>query len=150
MNDFQLLAAWVGLIGGATGFMALLLQAWNNYFSNPRIKILLTDALDPNKGKSLLSLEVINTGGKSISLNNVGIQYSNKMHSPVNLFPVQDHIGPILPTRLDSHSSLNWYLGRESIINSINDNKFGSKVVAYVNLSTGKRIFSKSYSVIDI
>jgi hypothetical protein len=147
MTDFQLLGTWVGLIGGLAGFIAVLLQARNLYVDAPRIKLKFTYALNPNDGKQFYSLEAINKGSKSITINNVGIRFHNKMHSPFALYSGEDRIGEPLPFRLDSHSAKTWIFGKEATILAVHDLRTEPVIRAYVDLATGRQLVSEKLEI---
>ena len=143
MSNLQTLAAWVGLLGGAAGFISVLLNWWQIRVDSPRIILDLKFAYSTANVKEFCSIEVINKGGKSVTINNVGIRYSNTNHSPFGFFDPSDRLGKSLPFRLDSHSAETWFLGNDSIIAAITEQEIESSIQAYVNLSTGKNKFSK-------
>lgn len=147
MFDVENLGIWVGLIGGFSGFAALFLQGWSTYISAPRVSINLTWALNPNNGKKFLSMEVVNSGGKPITISNVGIRFKNGMHSPFGMYPQSERIGNEFPYRLDSHSSQCWLVSDESTILGIQDLKVEPQIKAYIKLATGKEKVSEELNL---
>ena len=147
MIDLNLFAALVGLIGGFSGFIALFLQGWSTYVDAPRLKVKITRALNPSAPKTYYSIEVINTGGKPITLNNLGVRFENTMHSPFAMFPVEERVGNNFPFRLDSHSSQSWLVSEESTKLAIKELNVTPRIHAYVRLSTGKEINSEKITI---
>ena len=143
MSNLQNLAAWVGLLGGAAGFISVLLSWWQIRIASPRIVVDLKYAYSTVNNKNYFSIEVINRGGKSVTINNVGIRFSNDSHSSFGLFDQTNRVGKILPFRLDSHSAETWLVGFDSTLAAIEEQKIDSAIRAYVNLSTGKNKLSK-------
>ena len=147
MFDLETLAIWVGLIGGFSGFAALYLQGWSTYISTPRVRLQLTFAINPSDGKKFYSVEVINRGGKAVTLNHLGIRFNNKMHSPFMLYPIQERIGDVFPVRLDSHSSKSWLFSEEATKSGIRELSAKPQIRAYLQLATGKEKVSKKVTV---
>ena len=143
MSNLQNLAAWVGLLGGAAGFISVLLNWWQIRIASPRIVVDLKYAYSTVNAKNYFSIEVINKGGKSVTINNVGIRYANKKHSSFGLFDPSHRVGKILPLRLDSHSAETWLVGVEPTMAAIKEQAIKSTIRAYVNLSTGGNKISK-------
>jgi hypothetical protein len=143
MTEFQSLGTWVGLIGGASGFIAVLLQWRSIYVDSPRISIKCTFAISTYDAKQFYSVEVINKGAKSISISNLGLAFENKMHSTFNLYEEVDRLGSSLPFRIDSHSSESWLFGKDATFSAIREMGVKPNFRAYVYLATGKKIFSK-------
>jgi hypothetical protein len=146
--DLDKLGIWVGLLGGFSGFAALYLQGWSTYIATPRVSLQLTFAINPSNGKKFYSVEVVNRGGKPITLNNLGIRFNNEMHSPFMLYPIQERIGDIFPVRLDSHSSKSWLFGEEATKSGVRDLKADPEIRAYLQLATGKEKVSKKLTVL--
>ena len=147
MFDLKNLGVWVGLLGGFSGFVALFLQGWSTYISSPRVNIKLTFAISPADGKKYYSIDVINSGGKPITINNIGIRYENKLHSPFAMYPNNERIGNNFPFRLDSHSSQCWLVSEESTKSGILEMKAQPKIQAYLQLATGKEKVSEVLSI---
>jgi hypothetical protein len=147
MFNLETLSIWVGLFGGFSGFAALFLQGWSTYISTPRVNVFLTSALNPRDGKLFFSIDVVNSGGKPITLNNIGIRFKNGMHSPFALYPQDERLGVEFPYRLDSHSSQSWLVSQVSTKIGIQDLNVDSQIQAYINLATGKEKVSE---VLDI
>jgi len=143
MFNLQNLAAWVGLLGGAAGFISVLLSWWQIRIASPRITIDLKYAYSTVNAKNYFSIEVINKGGKSVTINNVGIRFANNNHSSFGLFDPSHRVGKILPFRLDSHSAETWLVGIDPTMAAIKEQAIKSTIRAYVNLSTGKNRLSK-------
>ena len=143
MFTLQNLAAWVGLLGGAAGFVSVFLNWWQIRVESPRIVVDLKYAYSTLNAVNYLSIEVINRGGKSATINNVGIRYSNNFHSPFGLFDPSQRVGKVLPFRLDSHSAETWLVGVDPTLVAIKEQAINNTIRAYVNLSTGKNKFSK-------
>ena len=149
MINTQSLGAWTGLIGGASGFLALFFQFWFTFHNRPRVSLKVTFAINPSTQKNFYSIEVVNKGAKSITLSNIGVTFSNKMHSSIGLFQPEDRNGKGLPHRLDAYSSETWLVGKEAIKSVIIDLKVEKKVVFYVSLATNKKINSKKIEIIN-
>ncbi len=147
MFKLESLGIWVGLIGGFSGFAALFLQGWSTYISTPRVSLQLTFAINPSDGKKFYSIEVINRGGKPITLNNLGIRFNNNMHSPFGLYPLHERIGDVFPVRLDSHSSKSWMLGEDATKSGIRELHVEPEIRAYLQMATGKEKVSKVLTV---
>lgn len=150
MNSFELFAAWTGLVGGASGFVALFLQFSTFYRDAPRLRIELSKSIDPDTGKNFFSIEVVNKGAKPITLGSIGIKYKNKNHTPFVLFPLFERSGSEFPIRLEGHSSEFWIVSERSIRSSITDQKTSSEICAYVNTRTGKTKESNKLKVSKI
>ena len=60
MSNLQNLAAWVGLLGGAAGFISVLLNWWQIRIASPRIVVDLKYAYSTLNAKNYFSIEVIN------------------------------------------------------------------------------------------
>lgn len=148
MTDFQLLGTWVGLIGGFSGFIAVLLQARALYVDAPRITLKCTFAFTTTDAKQFYSIEVRNKGSKPITLSNVGIIFQKKMHSTFNLFDANDRLGAPLPFRIDSHSAASWLFSKDATIAAIRELGVKPYFRGYVYLSTGKRKSSKKIKII--
>lgn len=142
MSSLQFFALWVGLLGGAAGFISVLLSWWQIRIDSPRIKLDLKYAYALNRELRYFSIQVINKGGKAVTINNVGIKFSNNNHSPFDLYDFDNRIGKILPFRLDSHSAETWLVEVEPTLAAIDDQKIGNSIKAYANLSTGKYVIS--------
>lgn len=149
MFDLKNLAIWVGLLGGFSGFVALFLQGWSTYISSPRVKVNLTFAINPSDGRKYYSIDVVNSGGRPITINTIGIRYENRMHSPFTMYPNSDRIGNNFPFRLDSHSSQCWLVGEESTKSGILEMKVLPEIQAYLQLATGKEKVSEVLSIIN-
>jgi hypothetical protein len=149
MKSFQLLASWVGLLGGVGGFLALFLQWRSIYLEAPRINLKCTFAFDPSTGKRFYSVEVINKGGKPITINNLGFEFSNKTHTTFGLYPASERVGQSFPSRLDSHASQTWLFGSESTLQAFRDLQVSTWFYPYVVLATGKTIKSGKFIVSD-
>jgi len=147
MFDLENIGIWVGLLGGFSGFAALYLQGWSTYISTPRVSLQLTFAINPSDGKKFYSVEVVNRGGKPITLNNLGIRFNNEMHSPFMLYPNQERFGDTFPVRLDSHSSKSWLFGEEATKSGIRELQADPEIRAYLQLATGKEKVSKKLTV---
>ena len=147
MFKLDSLAIWVGLIGGFSGFAALFLQGWSTYISTPRVRMKLTFAINPSDGKKFYSIEVLNRGGKPITLNNLGIRFNNKMHSSFALYPLQERMGDVFPVRLDSHSSKTWLFSEDATKSAIRELNVEPEFRAYLQLATGKEKISKKLTV---
>jgi hypothetical protein len=147
MFDLENLGIWVGLIGGFSGFAALFLQGWSTYISTPRVSVKLASALNPNTGKKFLSMEVVNSGGKPITISNVGVRFKNGMHSPFGMFPQGERMGFEFPYRLESHSSQSWLVSEESTKLGIHDLKVEPQINAYIKLATGKEKVSEELNL---
>ena len=59
MSNLQTLAAWVGLLGGAAGFISVLLNWWQIRVDSPRIILDLKFAYSTANVKEFCSIEVI-------------------------------------------------------------------------------------------
>ena len=110
---------------------------------SPRIVVDLKYAYSTVNAEKYFSIEVINKGGKSATINNVGIKFANDNHSPFGLFDSSHRVGKPLPFRLDSHSAETWLVGTDSTLIAIKEQGIENTIRAYVNLSTGKNKFSK-------
>ena len=143
MSNLQNLATWVGLLGGAAGFISVLLSWWQIKVDSPRITLDLKYAYSTAKATKFLSIDIINKGGKPVTINNVGIRYANGNHSSFGLFDPSYRAGKILPFRLDSHSAETWLVGADSTLVAISEQEIESTIRAYANLSTGKIKLSK-------
>ena len=147
MNNQELLGAWVGLIGGTSGFVALMIQSRQLYLDAPRIKIISAFAVNLDQAKEFYSIEVVNKGSKQVTITSIGVNFSNKMHSPFNFFPVEERSGNSFPYRLDSHSSSTWLVGKISTDKAISEIKGKPYFRSYVNLATGKTRKSKRFKL---
>ena len=147
MTEFQLLGTLVGLIGGFAGLISVVLQARSYYVDAPRIEVKCTYAFNPSDGKQFYSVEVINKGSKPITLNNLGISFQNKMHSPFGFYFGNDRIGNQMPYRIDSHSAQTWLFGKDATISAIKEFDIKPKFRAYVDLATGKKVTSKKMKI---
>lgn len=130
-------ATWTGLIGGAAGFISLLVQGRSLYLDSPQVRIDFSSALDPNSGKEYLSIEVMNRGGKAITIANVGVRYKNGNHSPFGLYTAGESKGPVLPFRLDSHSSATWLVSTEATLKAIKNQNVENRVAVYSRTALG-------------
>jgi hypothetical protein len=147
VTDFQLLGTWVGLIGGFSGFIAVLLQARALYVNAPRIKLKCTYAITTADAKQFYSMEVRNKGAMPITLNSIGVSFQNKMHSSFNLYDENDRLGASLPFRIESHSAQSWLFGKDATILAIQQLGVKPNFRGYVTLSTGKRKSSKKIRI---
>lgn len=138
IHDPQTLATSVGLLGGAAGFISIFVQARSLYLDSPRIRVDFTFALIPNTGKHYLSIEVMNRGGKAITIANVGVIFKSGNHSPFGLYPVGESIGPVLPFRLDSHSSATWMVSTDATMAAIKNQGVENRVAVSVKTALGR------------
>jgi hypothetical protein len=115
MSDFSLIGAWLGILGGITGVLALTLQISSFLFTFPKIKIDLVHAYS-SEGRPLVNIAVRNIRGHAVALNSIGIEYANGNHSPLGLFPIDSKSGPDLPVTLDAYSEQNWLISKDSLI----------------------------------
>ena len=133
----QLVATWTGLIGGAAGFLSILIQARSLYLDSPQVRLNFSSVLIPTSGKDYLSIEVINRGGKAITIASVGVQYKNSNHSPFSLYPPEERLGPDFPFRLESHSSATWLVGSEATLEAIKKQSVESRIAVYSRTALG-------------
>jgi hypothetical protein len=147
MNSFQVIGAWTGLIGGFSGFIALMFQSRQLYLGYPRIKNQISWAINPSTEKEYFSVEIINKSGKSVQLNNLSILFTNSNHSPFSLYPDNEKIGRNFPVVLDSFASENWLVSKEATISAIKQQNANLKITAQVNLATGKKIKSNTLQI---
>ncbi len=142
MSNLQLLASWTGLLGGAGGFIALLLQFWKNYHEFPRVKVNCSYAFLMSNSRKYLSIEVTNVGGKSINIQNVGVNFNKEFHSPFTMFYEGERMGEDFPSRLEAYSQKSWLVSFDSLKLAVNNFDRSKRVTAYVTLATGKKLTS--------
>ena len=149
MSSFQLLGSWVGLLGGASGFIAVLLQWRSIYVEAPRIKVEIKFAINPITHKEFYSIDVVNRGGKEITINSVGIEFNSDAHSPFNMYPEHERVGPDFAFRLASHSAQTWLVGKGATLLAAQELNARGKIRATATVATGKLIKSRHLQILS-
>jgi hypothetical protein len=145
MDTFTTLAAWTGLLGGATGFIALYLQLRIYVLSKPRIKASIHLARSKNTGAELLEVSVINAGMSAMTINNVSMRFADGSHSTQSMYRPHDVMGPPFPFRLEGNSSASWTFARDSTLLAITQNELPHLVRGRVFLASGKELLTGVY-----
>lgn len=145
MDDFQRLGAWAGFIGAFTGVIALTFQILVYIFSIPRLKVELAYAVNL-VGVRFVCLSVRNLGGSSAQIQSAGIEYTNKNHSPLSMFPPNSVSGPTLPTRIEPRSEITWTFLESDLANGAESQTLPLKFKGYVGV-LNKKYYSKLFLV---
>lgn len=145
MDTFATLAAWTGLLGGATGFIALYLQLRIYVLSRPRIKVSIHLARSRNTGADLLEVLVRNAGLSAMTINGVSMRFADGSHSTQSMYRPHDILGPAFPFRLEGNSSMSWTFARDSTLLAITQHDLPQLVRGRIFLASGKELLTESY-----